>query len=125
MGWKYDGADITLAKHNGVAITQGKYNGTEFYQSVGFDLANFRITGTTHVKMKLEAGQVARSNGQVMLWNDGTDEAASGSILDGSQTITGISGVTQNLIRVAKWMTPTSASSSIAASPRGTSTTTY
>ena len=70
---------------------------------MGFDLENFRITGTTHVKMKLEAGQVARANGQVMLWNDGTDEAASGSILDGSQTITGISGVTQNLIRVAKW----------------------
>ena len=78
------------------------------FTDAALSLARFSATGTVHMQFRAHAGAFTRGNGQVNLWastdwtNDGTAGQV-GTLEEGSAAVSGISGNTPTIARMAKW----------------------
>ena len=72
---------------------------------MALDLDNVSVTGTIYCMARVEAGGVARNNGQFNIWSSAawTNESPTGSILEGSMTFTGPGTNNPVMRRIAKW----------------------
>ena len=78
------------------------------FEDAALLLALFSATGTVHMQFRAHAGAFTRGNGQINLWastdwtNDGTAGQV-GTLEEGSAAVSGISGNTPTIARLAKW----------------------
>ena len=78
------------------------------FTDAALSLALFSATGTVHMAFRAHAGAFTRGNGQVNLWasTDWTNDGAAGQVgtlEEGSAAVSGISGNTPTIARMAKW----------------------